>query len=251
MKKIGAIISISIILLIFISLNAIAQETPPSIGIETNPAETMIKNTEGIVDEGGNLNLTRFKSLKERVDEKVNWTNTNLPVEYIFGMKIELSWTFSINILLMFLFGLFLFWVIPKFNSSVRFPTGIIRLFTLAIFIILLEGKFISGLSRILGSISDKWWGKAVIILAILALISLIFWIDEFASKIKKRRDKILDRLKRFKENAAEARKIAKEEVSKSKSPSSDKDIDEEEEKDLEKEAEEEAKAIAEMANDE
>lgn len=184
MKRIGVLVSILLILSVF-SIILISAQTE-NTGVPAGDVEKIqggaekVQDYSGVnIDEGGvnTENITsKFPTWKSKAGQTVEKINAWLEkygswLKIVFGMVPEISWLFTINIILWIFFFVYLF-----INGDAIFSflsSGTAKITGLVIFIILLILKVILKIAEFISSalFGDKWYWYVIRILVLIAII--------------------------------------------------------------------------------
>lgn len=195
MKKIGLLFMFVLILNIFSVILVHAQDEPPmpgDAGRIQNFSETTTKTLEDLKEQEKReymLNEWRNMFLGNPFGKVlVNiWDFSKPFLTFIIGTPAEISWKFAIAVII---FIGFLFFFGETFMMASPFSKSTSWIISVGLVIILSLTKFIDSIATFLDSLLSKWWGKLIIILVIIILVSAYSVLGK-SYKEKKDKDKL------------------------------------------------------------
>jgi len=187
-----------VLLLIFSMFAFVVAQDAPDIGVGGEDVEDIqgIVDDYSPIDEGGDVNFSKYKPFKSKAEERIEninlWLEENASwLSAIFGMVPALSWLFAINLYFILLFLVILvfngnvllgfFSVLEKKIDLVFFETHWANVFGFGVFAALLVTKVYVLLAKFVVSLLDTFWnhilpwGTAIaVILIILVAVGFV-----------------------------------------------------------------------------
>jgi len=187
MKKIGIILFLLIFLIINLFLIQVkAEEIDPETGLPVT-IKDLSDTGEKLTDKNASYLAGKWRDilLKNPVGYSIVkiWDFSKPVLTVVIGRKAEISWGFAIALALWLLIFFGARYIFTNFSAFSKTTAGLI---SLGIVVIMAVTKLTAEISGFLDNLLSKWWGKVIVLLALIILIVLAVTLTRSIEKIRK-----------------------------------------------------------------